>query len=68
MFKALREKAPGKLVEALEIISDPVAPGLIADAAFLGHLAIRNFETDPREIATTIYRRQIPSLQEPTLK
>ncbi len=55
---ALEEK-----VETLEVIGDALAPGLIADAVFSGHLAARNFETDPDEITAAIYRREMPSLQ-----
>ena len=46
-----------KIIETLEIIGDALAPGLIADAVFLGHLAARNFEADPQEITAAIYRR-----------
>ncbi|MCP4983921.1 MAG: FAD-dependent oxidoreductase [Gammaproteobacteria bacterium] len=54
---ALKER-----VETLEVIGDALAPGLIADAVFSGHLAARNFEADPREITAAIYRREMPSL------
>ncbi len=60
---ALEEK-----VETLEVIGDAMAPGLIADAVFSGHLAARNFEADPQEIAAAIYRREMPSLQGSILK
>ncbi|MCP4334036.1 MAG: FAD-dependent oxidoreductase [Gammaproteobacteria bacterium] len=62
-LEALRNNAPGNRVDTLEIIGDALAPGLIADAVFLGHLAARNFEADPQEIAAAIYRREMPSLQ-----
>ncbi len=46
----------------VEIIGDALAPGLIADAVFSGHLAARNFEADPEEIEAALFRREIPSL------
>jgi len=65
---SLRDDAPGKIIETLEIIGDALAPGLIADAVFSGHLAARNFEADPQDIAAAIYRREMPSLQDLALK
>ncbi|MCP4391867.1 MAG: hypothetical protein GY802_26470, partial [Gammaproteobacteria bacterium] len=64
----LRDDAPGKIIETLEVIGDGLAPGLIADAVYSGHLAARNFEADPQEIAAAIYRREMPSLQDFALK
>ncbi|MCP5089679.1 MAG: NADH:flavin oxidoreductase, partial [Gammaproteobacteria bacterium] len=61
---SLHDDAPGNIIETLEIIGDALAPGLIADAVFSGHLAARNFEADPQEIAAAIYRREMPSLQD----
>ena len=46
----------------LELIGDAHAPGLIADAVFAGHLAARNFQSDPDEIEAALFRREIPSL------
>jgi dimethylamine/trimethylamine dehydrogenase len=46
----------------LELIGDALMPGLIADAVYSGHLAARNFEADPDEVAGQIYRREIVSL------
>ncbi|MCP4379333.1 MAG: FAD-dependent oxidoreductase, partial [bacterium] len=53
-------EAPENIIKTLEIIGDSLAPGLIADAVFSGHLAARNFEADPQEIAAAIYRREMP--------
>jgi len=64
----LRDEAPGKIIETLEIIGDALAPGLIADAVYSGHLAARNFEADPQEITAAIYRREMPSLHDPASK
>ena len=64
----LRDAAPGKIIETLEIIGDALAPGLIADAVYSGHLAARNFEADPQEITAAIYRREMPSLHDPSWK
>ena len=46
----------------IELIGDACAPGLIADAVYSGHLAARNFESDPEEINAALFRREIPSL------
>ncbi len=63
-LELLRDETAGKKIEVLETIGDALAPGLIADAVFEGHLAARNFEADPKEIAAAIYRREMPSLQD----
>jgi len=49
----------------VELIGDALAPGLIADAVFSGHLAARNFEADPDTIESALYRREMPSLSNP---
>jgi dimethylamine/trimethylamine dehydrogenase len=64
----LRGDAPGKIIETLEIIGDALAPGLIADAVYSGHLAARNFEADSQEITAAIYQREMPSLHDPSWK
>ena len=46
----------------LEVIGDALAPGLIADAVFYGHLAARNFLKDPEQVEKQLFRREIPSL------
>ncbi len=43
-------------------IGDALAPGLIADAVFSGHLAARNFETDADEIEQALFRREMPAI------
>ena len=63
---SLRDDAPGNIIGTLETIGDALAPGLIADAVFSGHLAARNFEADPQEITAAMYRREMPSLQDIT--
>lgn len=50
---------------AVTLIGDALAPGLIADAVFSGHLAARNFQSDPLEIERDLFRREIPSLENP---
>ncbi len=56
---ALKREAPDLCVET---IGDALAPGLIADATFSGHLAARNFESDVLETEAAIYRREMPAL------
>ncbi len=46
----------------LEVIGDALAPGLIADAVFYGHLAARNFQMDPEMVENQLFMREIPSL------
>ncbi len=45
-----------------ELIGDALAPGLIADAVYSGHLAAQNFEEDPAEIERALFQRELPSL------
>lgn len=49
-------------IQFTEIIGDALAPGLIADAVFAGHLAARNFEADPEEVEKALFRRELPAL------
>ena len=56
---ALERSAPGL---AVEVIGDALAPGLIADATFSGHLAARNFEADDSEMEAAMFRREMPAL------
>ncbi len=49
----------------VELIGDALAPGLIADAVFSGHLAAQNFEAEPEQIESALYRREHPSLLKP---
>ena len=46
----------------VEVIGDALAPGLIADAVFSGHLAARNFLRNPEDIEKELFMREIPSL------
>jgi dimethylamine/trimethylamine dehydrogenase len=46
----------------VERIGDALAPGLIADAIYSGHLAARNFQGNPEDIDKANHRREIPSL------
>ena len=50
-------------LETLELIGDAASPGLIADAVYAGHMAARNFEKDPEEIAAQLFTREITSLE-----
>ncbi len=61
-LEELSDGEPANRLKLIETIGDALAPGLIADAVFAGHLAARNFEADPDEIAKAIYQREMPSL------
>jgi len=56
------DEATGSTRLSPQLLGDALAPGLIADAVYSGHLAARNFETDPEEIQAALYRREMPSL------
>ena len=47
----------------IKVIGDAIAPGLIADSIFSGHLAAENFETPEIEIEQAMFRREMPSLK-----
>ena len=47
----------------IEAIDDAMAPGLITDAIFSGHLAAENFEAPEIEIERAMYMREMPSLK-----
>ena len=47
----------------IKLIGDAEAPGLIADAVYLGHLAARNFEADEADIERGMFMREMPSLK-----
>ena len=49
-------------IETLQVIGDALAPGLIADAVFSGHLTARDFQRDPDEVERELYLREIPAL------
>jgi dimethylamine/trimethylamine dehydrogenase len=47
----------------IELIGDALAPGLIVDAIYSGHLAAENFETPEIEIERAMYMREMPNLK-----
>ena len=47
----------------IKLIGDAEAPGLIADAVYLGHLAAQNFEADEADIQRGMFMREMPSLK-----
>ena len=47
----------------IRLIGDAEAPGLIADAVYLGHLAAQNFEADEADIQRGMFMREMPSLK-----
>jgi len=46
----------------LELIGDALAPGLIADAVYSGHLAARYFQEPAGSLDAVLFKREIPSL------
>jgi dimethylamine/trimethylamine dehydrogenase len=61
LYEELRQ-AEHRGLETLELIGDAAMPGLIADAVYGGHMAARNFEADPVEVAGQFFRREIVAL------
>ena len=53
----------GKTQYNVQIIGDAEAPGLIADAVYLGHLAAQNFEADEADIQKGMFMREMPGLK-----
>ena len=53
----------GKTQYNIQAIGDAEAPGLIADAVYLGHLAAQNFEADEADIQKGMFMREMPSLK-----
>ena len=47
----------------IKLVGDAEAPGLIADAVYLGHLAAQNFEADEADIERGMFMREMPSLK-----
>ena len=47
----------------IKLIGDAEAPGLIADAVYLGHLAAQNFEADEADIERGMFMREMPSVK-----
>ena len=63
LFDELQQAgADGFKPTTLELIGDAAAPGLIADAVYSGHMAARNFEKDPAEVAAALFRRELTAL------
>lgn len=62
LYDALRA-LPDNGLTTLELVGDAANPGLIADAVYAGHMAARNFERDPNEVAEQFYRRELISLE-----
>jgi dimethylamine/trimethylamine dehydrogenase len=44
---------------SFDLIGDALAPGLIADATFSGHLAARSFEASAQDISDAAFRREM---------
>ena len=47
----------------IELLGDALAPGLIADAVYSGHLAAQNFESPEALVEQSLYQREITSLR-----
>ncbi len=60
LFDELRDRqdAGDTPIGTLELIGDAAQPGLIADAVHAGHMAARNFEEAPEEVAMQIFGRE----------
>ena len=54
--------SPMLMPMSLTLIGDALAPGLIADAVFSGHLAAQEFEADPDIVEQGLFKREMPSL------
>jgi len=52
-----------KIKQHIKIIGDAEAPGLIADAVYLGHLAAQNFEANDADIQRPMFMREMPSIK-----
>jgi len=52
-----------KTKQYIKIIGDAEAPGLIADAIYLGHLAAQNFEAEDADIQRAMFMREMPSIK-----
>jgi len=59
----MQSNLEGKTQYNIQAIGDAEAPGLIADAVYLGHLAAQNFEADEADIQKGIFMREMPSLK-----
>jgi len=52
-----------KTKQYIKIIGDAEAPGLIADAVYLGHLAAQNFEAEDADIQSAMFMREMPCIK-----
>ncbi len=59
----MQSNLEGKTQYNIQAIGDAEAPGLIADAVYLGHLAAQNFEADETDIQREMFMREMPSLK-----
>jgi len=59
----IQNNLEGKTHYNIKIIGDAEAPGLIADAVYLGHLAAQNFEASDADIQRGMFMREMPSLK-----
>jgi len=59
----MQSNLEGKTQYNIQAIGDAEAPGLIADAVYLGHLAAQNFEADEADIQKGMFMREMPSLK-----
>jgi dimethylamine/trimethylamine dehydrogenase len=53
---------PDLHLHSVQTIGDALAPGLIADAVFSGHLAARDFQREPQDVERELFMREIPAL------
>jgi dimethylamine/trimethylamine dehydrogenase len=63
-LKALQSNNTKAAGMQLLLLGDALAPGLIADAVFAGHLAAEEFEADPEAIDAALFKRELPSLND----
>ena len=59
----IQSNLDGKTSYNIKTIGDAEAPGLIADAVYLGHLAAQNFEASDSDIQRGMFMREMPSLK-----
>ena len=59
----IQSNLDGKTSYNIKTIGDAEAPGLIADAVYLGHLAAQNFEASDADIQRGMFMREMPSLK-----
>ncbi len=61
-LEALADGPQAQPFKSVQLIGDALAPRLIADAVFSGHLAARDTEADAERVAEALFQREIPSL------